>query len=99
MNFEKYDTDGEMTIKEWLEAFASELECDLVGLWNIVSDGREAFDLRGGDLREFVFLGVLAVTSRGASVLEGAKDGTHYWKAVDRYGTRPEEIAKNVTAE
>lgn len=99
MNMEKIDKFGEETIREWLEAIANELADDLIGLWTIVSAGRDEFDLHNGDLREFVFLSVLAVASRGACVLDHANDGTHYRKAVDRYGTRPEDIAKNVTSE
>ena len=99
MNFDKKDVNDEETIREWLNTFANDIDYDLVGLWRIVSMGRTSFGLKGGDLREFVFLSVLTVVSRGACVLDDANDGTHYWKVVDRYGTRPEEIAKNVTAE
>jgi len=98
MNIHQTDDEG-VTIQAVLGGAHEELAIDLVGFWAIVSSGRYTFQLQGGDLREYIFLYSLSLASRGAVVIDGADDGVHYWAAVDRYGTKPEDVAHNVTAE
>lgn len=87
------------TVAECIANAHLRLDGDIVGLWHCISRGRVGYGFIGGDLREFVFLYVFTLLSHGGITIDGARDGVHYWAAVDRYGTKPEEIAHNVTAE
>lgn len=99
MNIQQRDRDNGITIAEALTFAPDDLKSDVVGLWYIVSDGRTGYGLSGNELREFVFLYIFALASHGAVVVDGAEDGVHLWRAVDRYGSKAEDIAYAVTAE
>lgn len=97
MNLDQEDDEG-WTIRRALEHAHHELT-DLVGIWAIVSIGRDGYGLDGGDLREFVLLYVATLIAHGGIVIEGARDGVHYWKHATRYGKTPVEIAESVVRE
>jgi hypothetical protein len=80
------------TIDERLMQVPNELAIDAVGLWQIVSFGRQGFDLSGEPLNEYVRRHILALLGKGAKPVTGARDGVHLWTVVD-YGQELEEIA------
>ena len=88
-----------ITMRETLAEAHHEMKGDLVGLWGIVSHGRVAFHLEGGDLREFVLLYVATLIAHGGIVIDGANDGIDYWRRTDRYGTKAVEVAEAVVRE
>jgi hypothetical protein len=99
MNMQKIHSYHGSTIEETLSRAHHGIDGDLVGLWGIVSCGRVGFELSGGDLREFVFLYILSLTSHGAVTIGSAGDGVHCWRRIDRFGAKPEEVAGKVTEE
>src|SRR6476660_3052338 len=99
MNMNKNHRYGEKTIAQELEVAHGYLPFGLTGLWEIVSTGRNGYELSDGDLREFVALYVYAIVAHGGVVIESAGDGIHYWRAAPRYGEKPEDVAQAVTAE
>jgi hypothetical protein len=86
------------TIEEHLERVPNELAVDAVGLWQIVSFGRQGFGLSGESLAAFVRQHLLGLLKRGAKPVIGAQDGIHLW-AVVNYGETPEQIADAVLKE
>ena len=78
-------------IEEWIEKVPGELSIDAVGLWQIVSSGREGFGLSGDGLVDFVRRCILTLTAKGARPVVGATDNVHIWTTVD-YG-QPDESA------
>lgn len=86
------------TIEERLDRVPNELAVDAVGLWQIVSFGRQGFDLSGDQLTDYVRRHLLALLARGAKPVIGAQDGVHLWMVVDYPGTS-EEVADAIIRE
>jgi len=86
------------TIDEWISKVPGELDVDAVGLWQIVSFGREGFELSGNSLVEYVRRNLLALTAAGARPVVGALDGEHIWTKVD-YGDTADEVCDSIIAE
>jgi hypothetical protein len=86
------------TIEERLSQVPNELAIDAIGLWQIVSFGRQGFDLSGEPLTDYVRRHILALLGKGAKPVIGARDGVHLWMVVD-YGQEPEEIANAIIRE
>lgn len=86
------------TIDEWISTLPGELPVDAVGLWQIVSFGREGFGLSGDQLTDFVRRGIEELFAKGAMPVIGAMDGVHVWTTVN-YGDIPEAASKAIIAE
>jgi hypothetical protein len=69
-----------------------------VGLWQIVSSGRNGFGLSGNDLDDYVRLNLLALFAKGAKPIKGAMDNIHIWTLVD-YGNDAEEMINSIIVE
>jgi hypothetical protein len=76
------------SIDEWISTLPGELPVDAVGLWQIVSFGREGFGLSGDQLTDFVRRGIEELFAKGAKPVIGAMDGIHVWTTVN-YGDIP----------
>jgi len=85
-------------IEEWIAMVPNELPRDAVGLWQIVSAGRQGFGLSGQELIEFVRLILLALFEKGAKPVTGAIDGIHVWALIP-YGEKPDEMADAIIKE
>jgi hypothetical protein len=86
------------TVEEWIEKVPGELAVDAVGLWQIVSTGREGFGLSAGELVDYVRRNLLALSAKGAKPVQGALDNVHIWTLVD-YGDTAEEMADAIINE
>jgi len=85
-------------LDEWISKVTAELAVDAVGLWQIVSFGRDGFGLSGDELVEYVRRNLLALFENGAKPVIGATNNVHYWTRVD-YGDTNEEMADAVIGE
>jgi hypothetical protein len=86
------------SIDEWISTLPGELAVDAVGLWQIVSFGREGFGLSGDRLTDFVRRGIEALFVKGATPVVGAMNGIHLWTTVD-YGDSSDVASKAIIAE
>jgi hypothetical protein len=86
------------TIEERIKKVPAELLVDAVGLWQIVSFGREGFGLSGDKLVDYVRQHLFALFAKGAKPVQGALDGIHIWMLVN-YGETPEEMADAIITE
>jgi hypothetical protein len=86
------------TVDEWISTLPGELPVDAVGLWQIVSFGREGFGLSGDELVNFVRRGIEELFAKGAKPVLGAMDGVHVWTTVD-YGSTSESMSRAIIAE
>jgi hypothetical protein len=86
------------TIDEYVEKVPNELPVDAVGLWQIVSFGRQGFGLSGDELTDFVRRCLSGIFARGAKPVQGALDGIHVWTLVP-YGDRPAETIQAIVEE
>jgi hypothetical protein len=86
------------TVQEWIEKVPGELLVDAVGLWQIVSFGREGFGLSGDELVDYVRRNLFALFAKGAKPVRGALDNIHIWTLVD-YGSTAEEMADGIINE
>jgi hypothetical protein len=86
------------TVEEWIEKVPGELAVDAVGLWQIVSFGREGFGLSGDKLVDYVRQNLLALFAKGAKPVQGALDNIHIWTLVD-YGDTAEGMADGIIKE
>ena len=82
MNRELRDKFYGQTVEEWISKLPGELPLDAVGLWQIVSFGREGFELSGEELVDVVRRGIKELLARGAKPVVGAMDGVHVWTTV-----------------
>ncbi len=87
------------TIEERLLKIPNELEIDAVGLWQIISFGREGFGLTGAELVEYARLNILALLNRGAKPVIADFAGENDWKIKEGYGQTREEIAQAIISE
>jgi len=86
------------TIGEWISKIPNELAADAVGLWQIVSFGRDGFGLSGPALVGYVRKSLFALLASGARPGVGALDGEHIWITVD-YGNTAENVCDSIIAE
>jgi hypothetical protein len=86
------------TIEERVSRVPAELAVDAVGLWQIVSFGREGFGLRGDALIDYVRRQLAALFARGARPVTGAVSGPRMWVLVP-YGTTAEEMTDAIIEE
>lgn len=86
------------TVQEWISKVPGELPVDAVGLWQIVSSGREGFGLSGDALVDFVSRCLTGLLNAGAKPVIGATDNEHIWMLVD-YGDKPETIIETIIRE
>ena len=98
MNSERRDKFFGATIQEWVDKVPGELAIDAVGLWQIVSFGRDGFDLSGDELVDVVRRCLISLLAKGARPVVGATDYVHYWTLVN-YGRTTEEIVDGVIDE
>lgn len=87
------------TIEERLLKIPGELDIDAVGLWQIISFGREGFGLADTELVEYVRLNLFALLNKGAKPVIADLEGENDWKIKEGYGQTPEEIAHAVILE
>ena len=86
------------TIEERIKQVPEELPRDAVGLWQIVSFGRQGFGLSGDELVDYVRRHLVALFAKGAKPVVGAMDNIHVWTLVD-YGRNAEEMADAIIGE
>jgi hypothetical protein len=98
MNKERRDKFHGQTVEEWIERIPGELPIDAVGLWQIVSFGREGFGLTGDELDNVVRRAIAALLTKGAMPVVGAMDGVHVWTPVN-YGDTAEKISEAIVSE
>ena len=99
LNLQAKDRFFGQTVSEYIHTVSGELPSDAVGLWQIVSAGRQGFELIGDDLSEFVRRCVFALLTHGAKPVIGG-GGTNYdWIIQPQYGKANEEILDKVVDE
>src|SRR6266849_5842529 len=98
MNKERRDKIYGQTVGEWIEKIPGELPIDAVGLWQIVSFGREGFELSGEELVDAVRRSITALLAKGAVPVVGARDGIHVWTPV-KYGDTADETIEAIITE
>ena len=98
MNRELRDKFYGQTIDEWISTLPGELPVDAVGLWQIVSFGREGFGLSGEELEDLVRRGIKELFAKGAKPVVGAMDGIHVWTTVD-YGNNVASVSEAIIEE
>ena len=98
MKKERRDKFYGSTIEGRLAQVPGELVIDAVGLWQVVSFGRQGFNLSGPELVDYMRRHILALLAKGAKPVVGARDNIHYWVVVD-YGKNPDEIADAIIGE
>lgn len=87
------------SISEWISRVPNELPFDAVGLWQLVSVGRDSFDLSGDELYNFVQKGIIALLSAGAVPVRSSSMPDVLWEEQFNYGSDVENIAINVIDE
>jgi hypothetical protein len=98
MNKQRRDKFYGQTVEEWIEKIPGELPIDAVGLWQIVSFGREGFELSGEELVDAVRRSVAALLAKGAVPVVGAMDGIRVWTPV-KYGDTADETTEAIIIE
>ncbi len=100
MNSQLRDKFYGWTIEERIAGVVFELEQDAVGLWQIVSFGRQGFDLSGDALRNYVRRHVLALLENGAKPVTAVANAVHGrgWLPLE-YGRAPDRIADAIVTE
>jgi hypothetical protein len=99
MTSEPVDKHFGVPLSEWISRIPNELDLDAVGLWQVVLDGRDSFDLSGVRLRDFVTRGVIALLRAGAVPVRPSPEKNVFWVRQSCYGSGIEEIASNVVEE
>ena len=84
--------------EEYIASIPNELPVDAVGLWQVVSAGRDGFELSGQELIDFVRLSLLALFEKGAKPVIGAAHGATIWTPVP-YGDTPAGTADAIIKE
>lgn len=85
-------------VSEWIK-LVGELEVDAVGLWQIVTAGREGFRLEGAALDEFVRRSLLAHFAYGALPVRHVPGDPNVWTVQTAYGEKPESMADAIINE
>jgi hypothetical protein len=98
MNKKRRDKFYGQTVEEWIEKIPGELPVDAVGLWQIVSFGRERFELSGEELVDAVRRSIAALLAKGAVPVVGTMDGIYIWTPV-KYGDSADEITEAIITE
>lgn len=99
MTDEPRDRRSDETMSEIIVQYGNELKSDAVWTWQLVAAGREGFGLEGDALADFMRRCIKELLSRGAVPVYGGGGTKHHWIVQRQYGTRPEEILKNVMDE
>lgn len=99
LNLQTRDRVFGQTVMEYIQTVSGELPIDAVGLWQIVSTGRQRFGLSGGDLTEFVCRCVFALLAHGAKPVVGGGGTKYDWLLQSQYGETKEEIIDAVVKE
>ncbi len=102
LNLELRDIFDGVPIRQFLEEVTWELERDLVGFWALIAEGRDAYQLQNGDLREFLVLTIGKLIISGAFPIVPSSPISSRklrWAPTQMYGTTADEIALNVVRE
>lgn len=99
MKTEKVNKYFGTTVSDWISRIPAELDIDAVGLWQLVSSGRDGFDLDGSELQEFVKRGILSLLNAGAVPVKASSSDGVFWEKQLRYGVCAEEMANNIIEE
>ena len=85
---------------EWIEWYARAVpDENVLGLWQIVIDGRRWFGLTGEALTDYVRRSLAALVGAGARPLKEVDAKEHYWVLQPQYGSDSATIVDAVTAE
>jgi hypothetical protein len=87
------------TIDEWIAEVPKELPYDAVNLVQILSAGQMGFELKAGDLIDFVHRCIGALLDAGAVPVSGGGSTSFVWVAEKKYGTHRAEILTAILAE
>jgi hypothetical protein len=87
------------TVAEWIPMYVAELPIDAVSLSGVISDGNDGFSLRGADLDEFIIQSIRILLGHGALTVIGGGDSPYDWIHQPQYGTKADDVIKNVIAE
>jgi hypothetical protein len=96
---EKHHKLYKWTVDEWIAAVPNELSRDAIGLWHIVSTGRNGFGLSGAELVDYVRRNLLALFANGAKPVIGGIDKEYLWGRVGKYGDDPQQMADAIIDE
>lgn len=86
-------------IDDYISRLSAELSIDAVGLWQLVTAGRNIYNLSSGELVSFVRKGIVSLVDAGALPVSSDKFGRYYWNVDGRYGGEKNAIADNVVRE
>lgn len=87
------------TVDEWIAAVPAELARDAIGLWHIVSAGRDGFGLSGPELIDYVHRNLLALFANGAKPVTGDAKKAYHWVRLTNYGDDPGKMADAIIDE
>jgi hypothetical protein len=87
------------TIGEYIRCIDGELTVDAVGLWQIISYGREGFGLLNDKLTEFVQLCISSLLNRGAVPVLGGGKSQYEWIYQPQYGKIKSKIINSILEE
>jgi len=87
------------TVDEWIAAGPAELARDAIGLWQIVSFGRQGFGLSGPELIDFVRRNLLEMFAKGAKPVTGDVKKVYHWVRLTKYGDDPGKMADAIIDE
>jgi hypothetical protein len=90
----------DLPASEWIDGYARRMpDEDVVGLWQIVIDGRRWFGLTGEALTDYVHRALQALVGAGARPLKQLDAKEHSWVPQPQYGSENAAIIDAVMAE
>jgi hypothetical protein len=87
------------TVSVWAQRNVPELENDAVALLSIIFDGKDGFRLGGAQLDLFISMCIGTLMENGALLVIGGGDSPYDWIHQPQYGTKADDVIKNVIAE
>lgn len=81
-----------LSTDEHISQSVDELKRDAVGLWQIVSFGRQGFEMQGEELVVYVRRHLKALVEAGAKPVSGSHDGSRTWVELPYAGAADQQI-------
>lgn len=102
LDLDRPDVFDGVPIRQFLTEVAGELDGDLVGFWALIAEGRNAYQLKNADLREFLVLAIGKLIISGAFPIVSSPQFPSRklrWEPTQKYGATANDIALNVVRE
>ncbi len=99
MNTEPVHRLDGITLTEWILLLPGELPIDAVGLWQIIPEAREDFDLSGDELISCVRRSIRALVEHGAKPVRSGRRVGRRWLLQAQYGIEIDEIVDAIVSE